>query len=391
MQLIIKNGLILQSNGTFLKGHVGVDNGKIAALWYGEEPPPDRLSDKNVQLVDAARFLVSPGLIDTHVHGGMGYDFTYEKDGWEKMEERLRANGVTSILATISSRPPDKTLECIDRVKAIAEKNSINKVSIAGIHMEGPYLHKARKGIHVEEYIRPACTDEIKQILERAGGLVRVWTLAPDIKENMDAIAAMTAAGVSVSIAHTEADYETALAAFSAGANRVTHTFNTIPAISHRYTGIVTAAWQHSAFMELIADGQHVSPTIAKMLIAATDPGKLVLVSDNNEFSGLPDASYIQDNRKIIIANGQMKTEFGVLAGSIICINNCALNVLRWGFSAGAALKMASENPARAAGIFDTKGSIALGKDADIAILDGQFEAMMTIKDGKIVYRHDSF
>ena len=383
MQLIIKNGLVLQNNGTFLKGHIGIDKGKIAALWYGEEP---RVSE-DVQQVDADNYMVSPGLIDTHVHGGMGYDFTYENDGWEKMEERLSANGITSILATISSRPPDKTLECIDRVMAIANKNSINKVTIAGIHMEGPYLHKARKGIHMEDYIRPASKDEIKQILERAVGLVRVWTLAPDIKENMDAITAMTAAGVSVSIAHTEADYETALAAFSAGANRVTHTFNTMPGINHRYTGIVTAAWQHGAFMELIADGQHVSPTIAKMLIAATDKDKIVLVSDNNEFSGLPDGSYIQDNRSLIISKGQMKTEFGVLAGSLICVNNCARNVLHWGFPAGSALKMASENPARAAGLFNSKGSIALGKDADIAILDGQFEAVMTIKDGKIVYR----
>jgi N-acetylglucosamine-6-phosphate deacetylase len=207
----------------------------------------------------------------------------------------------------------------------------------------------------------------------------------------MEAISSITAAGVSVSIAHTEAGYDTALAAFSAGANRVTHTFNTMPAINHRYTGIVTAAWQQGAFMELIADGQHVSPTIAKMLIAATNPEKIVLVSDNNEFSGLADGNYIQDNRSLIIAKGEMKTEAGVLAGSIICINNCALNVTRWGTPAGAALKMASENPARSAGIFDRKGSIALGKDADIAILNSQFEALMTIRNGKIVYRHKAF
>jgi N-acetylglucosamine-6-phosphate deacetylase len=268
------------------------------------------------------------------------------------------------------------------------EKNSSNKVSIAGIHMEGPYLNIARNGIHVTDYIRPARKDEIKQIVERAGGLIRVWTLAPDIAENMDAIETIAGAGVSVSIAHTEAGYETAMAAFSAGANRVTHTFNTMPAISHRYTGIVTAAWQHGAYMELIADGQHVSPTIARMFIAATDQNKIVLVSDNNEFSGLPDGNYIQDNRSIIISNDQMKTEAGVLAGSLLCINRCALNVQRWGFPTGSALKMASENPARAAGIFDHKGSIALGKDADIAILNGQFESMMTIKGGEIVYQN---
>jgi len=382
MQLIVKNGLVLQSNGTFLKGHIGIDQGKIAALWYGEIPT---LYAKTEQ-IDAEPYLVCPGFVDTHIHGGMGFDFSYEKPGWEKLQERLASNGVTSILATVSSRSPDETLKFIDRIAVMARENDTNRVNIAGIHMEGPYLNKKKKGIHVEEYIRPGDTGEAGRILERAGGLVRLWAVAPDFEENIAVIKFLAAAGVSVAVAHTEADYDTAMAAFSAGANRVTHTFNAMPLISHRYTGIVTAAWQHGAFMELIADGQHVSPTIAKMFIAAADPGKIILVSDNNEFSGLPDGNYIQDNRSIIIAGKQMKTEFGVLAGSLITVNQAALNLTYWGFPAGAALRMASENPARAVGIYDRKGSITPGKDADLVILDGQFQAKKTIKGGKIVY-----
>jgi N-acetylglucosamine-6-phosphate deacetylase len=218
-----------------------------------------------------------------------------------------------------------------------------------------------------------------------------VLTLAPDIKENMALIETLTDAGVSVSIAHTEAGYDTAMSAFSAGANRVTHTFNTIPEINHRYEGIITAAWQHGVFMELIADGMHVSPTICKMFIAATDHDKIVLVSDNCEFSGLPDGTYTQDGHSVIIADEQMKSDKGVLAGSLLTLNKCALNLTHWGFSAGTALKMASENPARSIGIFDRKGSITRGKDADIAIMDGQFNVMLTIKGGQIVYRSDMF
>ena len=387
MQLVIKNARILQADGTFLEGRIGIDEGRIAEIRYDENPP----LCASVEQIDAEHNIISPGFIDTHVHGGMGFDFSYEKPGWEKMQERLAAHGVTSILATLSSRPPDETLTFIDRMAIMAKESGKGPVEIAGFHMEGPYLNKKKNGIHVEEYIRRGDTDEVKRILDRARGLVKLWTVAPDYEENIAVTKMLAAAGISVAIAHTEADYDTAMTAFSAGANRVTHTFNAMPPISHRYRGIVTAAWQHGAYMELIADGRHVSPTIAKMFVAASDPNKIILVSDNEEFSGLPDGHYIQDGRGIIIADGQMKTEFGVLAGSLICVNEAALNLTRWGFPAGTALKMATENPARAIGIFGRKGSIAPGKDADIVILNGQFDALLTIKNGKIVYRSDLY
>jgi N-acetylglucosamine-6-phosphate deacetylase len=247
------------------------------------------------------------------------------------------------------------------------------------------------KGAHREEYIRPACIKEVGQILKQADGLIKVWALAPEIEENMAIIKTLTASGISVSIAHSGADYYTANAAYAAGANRLTHTFNGMPPINQRYEGIITAALQHGAFMEMIADGYHISPTIAKMFIAATDPGTIVLVSDNNEFAGLPDGIYDQNDRKLIVANGQIATESGGLAGSVASLNTCALNLTHWGYSAGAALKTVTENPARSIGVFHRKGSIACGKDADIAILDGNFQAMMTIKAGRIVFRSERF
>ena len=393
MQLLIKNGLVLQINGTFLKGHIVIDHGKIAALLYDELPPSGEALYANIPHIDADGFHISPGLIDTHVHGGNTYSFSFANKGteWKKMEERLSSAGVTSILATGTSLSPDDTLSFIDRVAALVEKNDSSQVEILGIYMEGPYINKNKRGAHREENIRPACKDEVRKILERAGGLVRVWALAPEIEENMALVETLTAAGISVSFAHTDAGYDTAMAAFSAGANRVTHTFNAMPAISHRYKGIITAAWQHGAFMELIADGHHVSPTIARMFLTASDPEKIVLVSDNNELAGLPDGTYIQGDRKLIVAGGQMKTESGSLAGSIACLNKCALNLTRWGYSAGLALKTVTANPACSAGAFKRKGSIACGKDADIVILDGQFDVMMTIKAGRIVYRSELF
>jgi N-acetylglucosamine-6-phosphate deacetylase len=139
--------------------------------------------------------------------------------------------------------------------------------------------------------------------------------------------------------------------------------------------------------MELIADNHHVSPTIMKMFVSAADHGKIVLVSDNNECSGLPEGSYTVHGRQLIVTEDQLKSESGVLAGSVAGLNQCAHNITRCGFDAWTALKMASENPARSIGIFDRKGSIAEGKDADLVILDGQFNILATIKSGRIVYK----
>ena len=386
MQLVIKNGLILQSNGTFLKGHIGIDQGKIAGLSYGAPP-----LYANTPHVDAEGFLVCPGLIDTHIHGGNTFNFTIESNGWGKMEERLSPCGVTSILATGTSLPLDETLNFIDRAAALVKKNETNQVEILGIYMEGPYINKSKKGAHLEEYIRPADKGEAAKLIERAGGLVKVWALAPEIKENLAIIETLAGAGIQVSLAHTEANYDDAMVAFSAGANRLTHTFNAMPPLSQRYEGIISAAWQHGAFMELIADGQHVSPTIAKMFVAASDAGKIVLMSDNNEFSGLPDGYYLRNGRHLTLAGGQLKTESGSLAGSVAGLNKCALNLTRWGFPVETALNMATANPARSIGVFDRKGSLALGKDADIVVLDGQFDAMLTVKGGRAVFRSDRF
>ena len=383
MQLLIKNGVILQNNGFFLRGHLAAEQGKISALTYSRVPP----LCASGEVLDAENHMVCPGLIDTHNHGGNGFGFAGEEGEWEKVQERLSSTGVTSLTPTRESASPEDTLTFVDRITSLMRKNDSAKVDILGIHLEGPYFNTARKGMHQEKFIRTASRDEIDRLLDRANGIIKIWSMAPEIKENMAVIKPLAEAGVSVSLAHTEADYETALAAFAAGATRVTHIFNTMPALHQRYQGIVTAAWQHGAFMELIGDGYHISPTIMRMFVAASDPRKIVLVSDNNKCSGLPEGKYIIHGRPLIIENAQLKCETGVLAGSVAGLNQCALNITRCGFSPGLAIQMASEHPARSVGVFNRKGSIETGKDADLVVMNGQFEVMATVKGGRIVYR----
>ena len=380
MKTAIINGTLLTPFRTVPNAGLLIEGDKICGLFEGKVPAQAE------RIIDAKGAFVSPGFIDTHNHGGNGYGYNCEINEWENIEHRLSAAGVTSILATWESSTLDETLRFFDKIKVLEKSNDSNNVEIAGVHLEGPYLNKLRKGMHQEEYIRKASKEEIRIILEKSDGLVKVWSLAPEISDNMDVIELLADSGISVSIAHTEAGYDTALAAFSAGANRVTHTFNAMPTLNQRYQGIITAAWQYGAFMELIADNHHVSPTIMKMFLSATDPDKIVLVSDNNECSGLPEGSYTVHNRRLNVKNGRLELESGVLAGSTAGLNQCAMNVKNCGFPVWTALKMASENPARSIGIFDRKG-IAEGKDADLVILDDKFNVIFTIKAGRVVYR----
>ena len=386
MQLKIKNVLIPQNNSIFLKGHICIDQGKIKNICYAEKMP----ESEDAEVIDAEGLIISSGFIDTHNHGGNGYGYNCRKNELEKVENRLSSVGVTSVLATWESSTIDDTLIFIEKMRDMKDKNYLKNIELLGIHLEGPYFNKARKGMHQERFIRLASKKEVNLILEAACGLVKVWSLAPEFQENMNVIEMMVNNGISVALAHTEADYDTAMEAFSRGANRVTHAFNAMPALNQRYNGIITAAWQHGAFMELIADNHHVSPTVMKMFVSASDPDKIVLVSDNNECSGLEDGSYNVHNRKLVVTSGRLELESGILAGGIIGLNQSARNVMNCGFSAWTALKMASANPARAIGVFDRKGSIATGKDADLVILDGQLNVIMTIKAGRVVYRSKS-
>ena len=383
MQLMIVNCLIPQKNSIFLKGHIGIEQGKIKQIWFTENFPDYDCA----QVIDAAGLILSPGFIDTHNHGGNGYGYNCDKNEWSNIEKRLSSAGVTSVLATWESSSIDETLGFLERIKIIEKDNQENNVDILGIHFEGPFLNKAMRGMHQEEFIRKGTKEEFWLILEKANGLVKIWSLAPEIKENMELIGLMAGEGISVSIAHTEADYNTALNAFWAGANRVTHIFNAMPVLNQRYTGVATAAWQQGAFIELIADNHHISPTIMKMFISAADKSKIVLVSDNNECSGLPEGRYVVHNRPLIVKMGRLEIESGGLAGSIVGLNQCALNVTHCGFSAWTALKMVTENPARSIGVYDRKGSIDTGKDADLVLLDEHFNVYLTIKGGRIVYR----
>ena len=386
MQLIIKNALIPQNRSSFKKGHIVVDQGKIKKIWYSDNIPKCECE----KMVNAEGFIINSGFIDTHNHGGNGYGYNCEDNELEKIEQRLISAGITSVLATWESSTFDETLKFIKRIQKYKENKVLKNTEIIGIHLEGPYFNNEKKGMHQEMFIRKASIVEVDLVLKEYGELIKVWSLAPEIEENMSVIDIMAKNGVSVAIAHTNADYYTAMEAFSRGANRVTHVFNAMPALNQRYHGVVTAAWEHGAFMELIADNHHVSPTVMKMFISASDSEKIILVSDNNECSGLKDGSYNVHNRKLFVINGRLELESGLLAGGIIGLNQCARNVMNCGFSAWNALKMASENPARAIGVFDRKGSIAAGKDADLVILDEQLNVKMTIKAGRIVYRSES-
>jgi N-acetylglucosamine-6-phosphate deacetylase len=218
---------------------------------------------------------------------------------------------------------------------------------------------------------------------------LKIVTLAPEIPAGLDAVRFLVQQGIQVSIGHSSANYQQAKAALVAGVRRGTHVFNTMPPIHHRAPGPVIALLEDAtAFIELIVDGYHIAPPVVAMVLRLIGPDRGILITDGVDAAGQGDGVYTRwEGTKVIVSDGQVKTEKNVLAGSTLRMNEAVANLVRLvGVPLPAALRMASENPARAIGILDRKGTITPGKDADVVVLNDDFSVRYTIIQGEIAY-----
>ncbi len=310
---------------------------------------------------------IYPGLIDVHSHGCIGFD-TMEWHLSEMADWQL-AHGITTWY------PTTMTMSAEDIVAATAADISFaHGASIPGFHMEGPFINEKYKGAQNAEFIASpgmALFSKCKN--------VKMVTLAPEAEGSLDFIKECPAV---VSIGHTDADYDTAKAAFEAGANCLTHTFNAMPPIHHRAPGPIGAgADDPRVFAQLISDGVHIHPSAVRMLVSIFGKDRIVLISDSVRATGLGDGEYMFGGQKITVKDGKALTEDGHLAGSTTNLFDCVKCAISFGIPKADAVKMASENPARLMGL--NKGRIAVGYDADFIIVDGDFNLVAAIARGE--------
>jgi len=368
-------------------GRIGwllMENGKIKSIGFGEVPQFS--TDASMQRIDAEGKALLPGFIDLHVHGAVGHEvMDASVTGLEEMARFYASHGVTSFLATTwtaSREAIRKALELVEEMQGPIQGGA----TLLGVHLEGPYLNPARCGAQDVRQIRRAEREEALEFLEN--GVIRLLALAPEYDENLWLIDECVKRGITVSAAHTAASYEQMQRAVAHGVTQVTHTFNAMQGLGHREPGTVGAALTIPQIScELIADNIHVHPGAQKILVDVKTPSGVILVTDAIRAAGLPEGEYMLDERSVHIHNGAVRLPDGTLAGSVLTMERALQNVCAaTGRSLAEMWVTSSLNPARAIGLSAQKGSLEVGKDADLIFLDESFHVRSTIVQGEIVF-----
>lgn len=333
--------------------------------------------------------ILAPGFIDIHVHGGNGVTFGIG-DPLEEITAYSRwvaSHGVGGYLCSIAA-PDHQSLVQIIKGYVKALNTGAAGAEPIGLHLEGPFINREKKGAFNPAWIRNPSVDEAQEYVKAGEGWIYQITLAPEFEESAEVARIMRQAGVTVAIGHTNTTYELASQALRGDFTHVTHTFNAQSSFDHRAPGVFGAVLASDAITaELIADGIHVHPGAMKVLIRCLGTERVVLITDAMTGAALADGMYDLVGNAVQVKDGKATLANGTLAGSIATMDQCVRNANRLaGYPLLEAVKMASLNPARAIGVADRLGSISLGKDASLTVFDESVAVCLTMVKGKIVF-----
>lgn len=358
-----------------------IDDGVIAeiASRAGRAIPP------KARLVDFGDAALAPGFIDIHIHGGAGHDVMESDPGaLPCVEASVLKHGVTSYFPTTVTAPLDATLGALDRLAgAIEAKTNGQRARPLGIHLEGPFISHARRGVHPPEQLQMPTLPLFERFWQASRGHIKVLTIAPELPGAQEVIHEASKRGVCVSLGHSDADLGTARSAKAAGARHATHTFNAMRPLDHRDPGILGLVLTDANMTaDIIADGIHVDPAVVELFMKLKGPERTVLITDATSATGMPDGRYRLGSFELEVRNG--KCILGDrLAGSVLTMDRAVRNLMKFAnLDLKHALRAASLNPANVVGISERHGFLAPGADADIIVLNPQNEIVTTIARG---------
>ena len=334
--------------------------------------------------------IVLPGFIDQHIHGAGGSD---GMDGTVQdisvIANTIAKEGTTSFLVTTMTQSKDNILRALTAVKEYRENANNDGARVVGVHLEGPFISSEYKGAQPLEYVIEPNVDIFDEYNVASGNSIKVVTLAPEIKGADKLISHLKEKGVVASIGHSGAKYNDVLNAVSKGATSVTHTFNAQTPLHHREIGVVGSAMLVDELnAELIADTIHVSIPAIKLLVKNKPSEKITLITDAMRAKGLPDGESELGGQKVFVKDGEARLFDGTLAGSVLTMNKAIENMVnKVGVEFLKAVDFATINPAKNLGIDNEVGSIKVGKRADFTIIDKDFNVLLTIRDGKVIYK----
>lgn len=382
--MIIDNVKVYTPEQKFVKGGMILENDRISDI-YTDEHKPD-LTGKEV--LDGKDAYAIPGLIDLHFHGCMGDDFCDNSlEALERIAEYEASVGVTAIAPATMTLPPEELLDVLKTAARYKrEKHNYKKADLVGINMEGPFISPVKKGAQDERNILPCDVNLCERFLEASEGLVKFIGIAPEESRNsLDFIRQMKEK-VSISLAHTNADYDTAMEAFNAGADHAVHLYNAMPEILHRAPGVVGAVFDSKHVMaEIICDGIHIHPATVRATFQMMGADRMILISDSMRATGMPDGQYTLGGLDVKVV-GKLATlvSDGAIAGSATNLADCMRTaVQKMNLPLETAIACATINPARSLKIDDEYGSLEKGKKANIVLLEPDLSLKCVIKDGK--------
>ena len=383
--MIIDHVKVFTEDKKFTDGGIVIKDGPIEQVYTeGNRPQTED------EILDGKGMYAIPGLIDLHFHGCKGDDFCDgSRDAIVRIAEYEASVGVTAI-APATMTLPVEDLEQILRVAAEYKKgpHSKKEADFVGINMEGPFISPAKKGAQDERNIIPCDVKVCERFLKASEGLVKFMGIAPEESENAIVFIEEVKDKVNVSLAHTNADYDTAMAAFNAGADHAVHLYNAMPAFTHRAPGVIGAVYDSKHVMaEIICDGVHIHPAAVRATFEMMGEDRMILISDSMRAAGMPDGSYTLGGLDVnVVGNRATLASDGAIAGSVTNLMDCMKTAVKtMNIPLETAVACATINPAKSLGIDAEYGSIRAGKKAHIVLMDQELNVQQVIKDGELL------
>jgi N-acetylglucosamine-6-phosphate deacetylase len=364
---------ILTPQEQFTDCVIVVEAGRITGIGHRDEVhiPP------GAKDYVASGMTVIPGFVDVHIHGAGGHDVMEARpDALDRITATVARFGTTSIVATTVTAPVEDTCRSLAGIAQYirSHENTADNTrfgaEILGMHLEGPFINKARRGVHPLESIAQPSVETLEKLRAAAGGLVRILTVAPELPGALELIAAAVADGLVVALGHTDADYAQARAAVKAGARHAVHVYNAMRPFTHRDPGVVSAILTDTEVTaEIIADGVHVAGPAIQVLLGTKGFDTVLLVSDGTAATGMRDGNYRLGNFEVTVKDRVCRNSEGKLAGSTLTLDRALRYIVELGVPFVDAVRMATILPARRLGLAGKKGILAIGADADLVVL----------------------
>lgn len=360
-------GNVFTPEGKFVPGEIVFDEGVIREVNLCDEP--------SLSLEEKAHFII-PGLIDIHTHGSLGHDVCDgDFSGLEAMADFLVSRGTTSFFPTTMTLSKERLVDVLKNIKTVGE---IRK-EIKGVYLEGPFISYEKCGAQNKSFISKPDGTMMREFDEASGDLIRFVAVAPEVNGAMEFISENHNKYV-ISLAHTASDYESAKCALDTGASQVTHLLNGMREFLHREPGVMGAALDSEGVtVELIADGNHVHPSMVRAIFRLFGAHRVILISDSMEATGMPDGGYELGGQAVTKTGNLATLSDGTIAGSVCTLFDCVISAVGMGISLEDAIISATMTPAIKAGIYDRVGSIEPGKEADIVVFDKDLNILEVI------------